>query len=161
MTVLLQNEYLTVAADPALHLVRTTRSELPYPSPDDFIRCHTEALQIYESLVRGSLGHLVDLRRVPMNNDPAFEAATGRTRAMVVQEFACAAIVVRTAVGALQVNRLLREEQNDHVAVFHDEDVAMTYLNEELATRLNRGSSTQLSRSHSSRPAAARLVRAR
>ncbi|WP_437618108.1 hypothetical protein [Sorangium sp. So ce1151] len=152
MAVLLQNEHLTVTYEQELSTVRSTRSELPYPSPDEFIRVHTEALQVYESLDRGRLGHLIDLRRPPMNNDPAFEAATMRTRSMLVQEFAAVAIVVRTAVGALQVNRLLREESNDNVLVFHDEDVAVGYLHEELGKRLSRPSPVPGAGSRSSRP---------
>lgn len=152
MAVLLQNEHLTVTYEQELSTVRSTRSELPYPSPDEFIRVHTEALQVYESLDRGRLGHLIDLRRPPMNNDPAFEAATMRTRSMLVQEFAAVAIVVRTAVGALQVNRLLREENNDNVLVFHDEDVAVGYLHEEIGKRLSRPSPVPGVGSRSSRP---------
>ncbi|WP_437497940.1 hypothetical protein [Sorangium sp. So ce1099] len=152
MAVLLQNEHLTVTYEQELSIVRSTRSEVPYPSPDEFIRVHTEALQVYESLDRGRLGHLIDLRRPPMNNDPAFEAATMRTRSMLVQEFAAVAIVVRTAVGALQVNRLLREENNDNVLVFHDEEVAVGYLHEELGKRLSRPSPLPGTISRSSRP---------
>ncbi|WP_437629749.1 hypothetical protein [Sorangium sp. So ce854] len=141
MSVLLQNDHLTVILQEDLAIVRSARSELPYPSPEDFIRVHTEALKVYESLDRPSLGHLVDIRQPPMNNDPAFEAATMRTRSMIVQEFACVAVLVRTAVGALQVNRLLREENNDNVLVFHDEEVALAHLRGELR-KLGRRSST-------------------
>ncbi|WP_433926328.1 hypothetical protein AB3662_25735 [Sorangium cellulosum] len=154
MSVLLQNEHLTVILQEDLALVRSTRSEVPYPSPDDFIRVHTEALKIYESLDRGNLGHLIDLRQPPMNNDPAFEAATMRTRSMLVQEFACVAILVRTAVGALQVNRLLREENNDNVFVFHDEEVAVGYLRGELRKLGRRSSTPPVVRPRSSNPAA-------
>ncbi|WP_437806179.1 hypothetical protein [Sorangium sp. So ce1078] len=160
MAVLLQNDHLTVTLDQERSVVRSTRSELPYASPDEFIRVHTEALQIYESLDRANLGHLIDLRRPAMNNDPAFEAATMRTRSMLVQEFAAVGIVVRTAVGALQVNRLLREESNDNVVVFHDEDVAMGYLVEELRKVARRSSAPPGGRPRSSRPST-RPVRAR
>ncbi|WP_437585436.1 hypothetical protein [Sorangium sp. So ce1000] len=152
MEVLLQNDHLTVTLDQEMSIVRSTRSELPYPSPDEFIRVHSEALQAYESLDRGSLGHLIDLRRAPMNNDPAFEAATMRTRSMLVSEFACVAIVVRTAVGALQVNRLLREENNDHVVVFQDDDVAVGYVLDELGKQVRRSSVPPRSRPRSSHP---------
>ncbi len=154
MSVLLQNEYLTVTLELERSVVRSTRSEVPYASPDEFIRVHTEALQIYESIERASLGHLVDIRRPAMNNDPAFEAATMRTRSMICQEFAAVAVVVRTAVGALQVNRLLREENNDNVVVFHDDDVAMGYLLQELGKRVRRSSAPPGGRSRSSRPSA-------
>ncbi|KYF76838.1 hypothetical protein BE20_06355 [Sorangium cellulosum] len=154
MTVLLQNDYLTVTLDQERSIVRSTRSEHPYASPDEFIRIHTEALQVYESLDRSSLGHLIDLRRPPMNNEPSFEAATMRTRSMLVQEFAAVVIVVRTAVGALQVNRLLREENNDSVVVLHDEDVALGYLVEELRKVVRRSSTPPGGRDRSSRPSA-------
>ncbi|AUX24006.1 hypothetical protein SOCEGT47_045370 [Sorangium cellulosum] len=154
MTVLLQNEYLTVTADPDRSLVRTTRSEIALPSPDEFIRVHTEALQIYESLVRGRLGHLVDLRQVPMNNDPAFEAATQRIRGMLVQDFAAVALVVRTAVGALQVKRLVRETHSDNVVIFHDEDAAMAFLAEVLGARASRISLLPGGPARSTRPPA-------
>lgn len=157
MSVLLQNDHLTVILQEDLAIVRSTRSELPYPSPEDFIRVHTEALTVYESLDRPSLGHLVDLRQPPMNNDPVFESATMRTRSMIVQEFACVAVLVRTAVGALQVNRLLREENNDNVLVFHDEEVALGYLRGELRKLGRRSSAPPVVRPHiphtSARPA--------
>ncbi|WP_437274525.1 hypothetical protein WME90_25075 [Sorangium sp. So ce375] len=152
MDVLLQNDHLTVTLDEEMSIVRSTRSELAYPSPDDFIRIHTQALQVYESLDRWSLGHLLDLRRAPMNNAPAFEAATMRTRSMLVSEFACVAIVVRTAVGALQVNRLLREENNEHVVVLQDEDAAVGYLLEELGKQVRRSSVPPRSRPRTSHP---------
>lgn len=152
MDVLLQNDHLTVTLDQEMSIVRSTRSELPYPSPDDFIRVHTDALKVYESLDRWCLGHLIDLRRAPMNNDPAFEAATMRTRSMLVSEFACVAIVVRTAVGALQVNRLLREENNDHVVVLQDDDAAVGVLLEELGKQVRRSSAPPHSRPRSSHP---------
>ncbi|WP_437729941.1 hypothetical protein [Sorangium sp. So ce1335] len=154
MSVLLQNDHLTVILHEDLAIVRSTRSEVPYPSPDDFIRVHTEALKAYESLDRASLGHLIDLRQPPMNNDPGFEAATMRTRSMLVQEFGCVAIVVRTAVGALQVNRLLREENNDNVLVFHEEEVALAYLRGELRKLGRRSSAPPVVRPRSSHPAA-------
>lgn len=160
MTVLLRNEYMTVTVEPERSLVRTTRSEIAFPSPEEFIRAHTEALQIYESLVRERLGHLVDIRRVPMNNDPAFEAATKRIRGVLVQEFAGVAIVVRTAVGALQVNRLVRETHSDRVAVFHDEEAALAYLAEALGTPGRRSGTLSVAPARTTRPPA-RSIRAR
>lgn len=160
MTVLLQNDYLMVTLDQERSIIRSIRSEIPYASPDEFIRVHTEAIESYDSLDRPSLGHLLDLRRPPMNNDPAFEAATMRTRSMLVQEFAAVAVVVRTAVGALQVNRLLREENNDDVVVLHDEDAALGYLVEELRKVVRRSSTPPGSRGRRFRPSA-RPVRVR
>jgi hypothetical protein len=69
-----------------------------------------------------------------------------RTRSMLVSEFACVAIVVRTAVGALQVNRLLREENNDHVVVLQDDDTAVGVLLEELGKQVRRSSAPPHSR---------------
>lgn len=76
-----------------------------------------------------ALGILVDVRFGPANNDPAFEVAMNAQMVALVRHFRRYAVVVKTAAGVLQVNRLVRtvhESAEDHV--FRDEDQAIAFL---------------------------------
>jgi hypothetical protein len=131
MAILLQNAYLTLSTDPDAPIIRAIRSERRFSSSaqDEFVQAHLEALRIVETLDRRKLGLLIDLRRAGMNNDPQFEGATKRVRDMITDEFAHVAFLVQTAVGVLQVNRLVREsEVGMDMNVFNDEAAAVSFL---------------------------------
>jgi hypothetical protein len=89
------------------------RSEEPYASAAEFLSIHAQVGRVLDHLGRDRHGLLVDMRRAPLNNDPDFERTAERGRAILVRGFARVAVMVRTAVGALQVKRHVREDGRD------------------------------------------------
>jgi hypothetical protein len=82
------------------------------------------------SVARGDSGILVDMRNAPLRNEERFEQAMGDALDRVVTGFRRKAILVRTAVGALQVSRATRTvwQEDARPEVFRDESEAMHYL---------------------------------
>ncbi len=76
---------------------------------------------------RGRFALLVDLRDGPMRNDPAFEQVFRDRQRQLFGGFRRVALLVRTAVGALQINRQARAMGRTAV-VFHDEQAAIDHL---------------------------------
>jgi hypothetical protein len=67
------------------------------------------------------------MRRAPLNNDPSFEQAAVRARAVLVRGFPRVAVLVQTAVGSLQVKRHIRQDGLT-IAVLSDDADAVAYL---------------------------------
>jgi hypothetical protein len=123
---LLVTRHHAIDTDQARMLVRITRLSAPFESIEEI---DLEAARLGSVLDRlhGEWRILIDLRAVPLRNDPAFESAVPRLRRRIFTGAARAALLVRTAVGALQVTRHIRE---DHATaeVFDDEARALAYL---------------------------------
>jgi hypothetical protein len=81
-------------------------------------------------LPRERLKMLIDLRSGPqMRNDPEFEAIMLPYRRAMPEKFAKSAVLVRTAVGKLQVNRYNRQDNNDNTPIVCDtEEEALAWL---------------------------------
>jgi hypothetical protein len=122
---LLETAYGIIDWDRQHNVVRFTRTETPYPSTA--VIDH-EAMEIERALERvRSVRLLADLRQAAPRNDPEFEAAMKGFRRKVFERAERAAVVVRTAVGALQVKRHMRED-GFRVEVFQSEEEALSYL---------------------------------
>ncbi|EYF02822.1 hypothetical protein [Chondromyces apiculatus] len=123
---LLATPYCEIQHDPERALVRVTRNERPYQSLDDL---DVEISQVGAALagVKGHWRLMVDLRAVAPRNDPAFEMAVARLRDCMFRHPERIALVVKTAVGALQVKRHVREDHVD-AEVFEEETLALGYL---------------------------------
>jgi hypothetical protein len=122
---LLVTPYGTISWDAKRSLLRFVRSELGYATIADIEHEGTEVERVLEKAGRGRL--LVDLRTVPPRNDPSFELAIARFRRKLFAGGRPAAILVRTAAGALQVMRHMREDGLD-VKVFTQEAEALAFL---------------------------------
>jgi NADH-quinone oxidoreductase subunit F len=70
---------------------------------------------------------LLDLREGPGRNDASFEAAMLPAIGNLLSRFARSAMLVKTAVGRLQLQRLGRETSMP-MSVFHDEQEALRFL---------------------------------
>lgn len=81
---------------------------------------------------RGDWGLLLDMRDAPMRNDVEFERAMGNEVATLLAGFRRRAVLVKTAVGALQLHRAARslwgEDPDSQPEVFRDEAEAMQHL---------------------------------
>ncbi len=116
-----------VLFDPAAHVLRFIRTDVPYDSVDQMLAMHERVGKLFDSLRRDRCLLLVDMRLAPMNNDPAFEVPAERARAILVRGFPRVAVLVKTARGALQVGRHLREDRL-HIGLFHSEEEALDHL---------------------------------
>ena len=80
----------------------------------------------------GDWGLLVDMRAAAMRNDEAYERAMGDELARLMSGFRRRALLVKTAVGALQVHRTSRAAWSDDIdsapEVLCDESEAMQHL---------------------------------
>jgi hypothetical protein len=129
MREMLSDPYCIVGADPGTWIVRFVRTGVPYPSLEDFELQHEKVARVFDRLGRRKHALLVDFRRAPMNNDPRFEEAAARARSVLIRDFARVAVLVQTAIGALQVKRHAREDGLECL-VFQDEPGAVEYLSQ-------------------------------
>jgi hypothetical protein len=127
MRELLTDPHASVLLDPETSVIRFVRTEVPYPSTRELLGVHERAAKLLDRLGRGRYTLLVDMRRGPLNNNPDFEKPAQRARAMLVRGFPRVAVLVQTAVGALQVTRHVRQD-NLPILVFHDEAAAVDHL---------------------------------
>jgi hypothetical protein len=124
MTELLSNELFRVTLDDGIARVTRTPSLAPAP---------TEMAAVYGTLMTtlrraGTRRVLIDLRGGPAGrNDPEFERASEDWRRALATEYERAAILVRTAVGKLHIQRLGREIGRAP-SIFMDEGEALAFL---------------------------------
>jgi hypothetical protein len=127
MPVLMDTPWITLHLDAQASLIRYTRSGERYPSASEMDRLHEEAARILDRLGRQRYVLLVDMRAAPLNNEPGFERYAARARDLLVRGVPRVAVLVRTAVGSLQVKRHIREGALD-ILVFQDEAEALRHL---------------------------------
>ena len=151
MPLLLENEWFSISVDPEKRIVTTVRTDGPY-TPDDAIirRIEAEVEQAFGLIDRSRYGHLLDIRAAALNNSDDFEKRMAHLRGLLLRGFARVAVLVRTAVGALQSNRLTRQDgarlpaSPPGIEVFTDEAAAIRFLigAEALSSRSRPPSST-------------------
>lgn len=111
MKTLLLNNFWVMEEDEAKKVVILKRTALVFSSTADVIRANDAVIaQIRPG--HNQYGIVVDMRQAPLRNDPAFENAMGRLRNELTSRYARLALLLETAVGVLQVNRIGREEGN-------------------------------------------------
>jgi len=121
-----EDRYFRVVADDVARVVRLVRSSAAFPTPQAAEKC-LEAVAFSLITIRRGWVLLVDSRGAPLRNDAAFEQILARVRGRIVGRFACAAILVASDVGKLQVARYAREDPKSP-PVFRDEEEALAYL---------------------------------
>lgn len=144
----LQTPYFTVHSDSAGFVVRLQRTNLDYadiPAMDRDMETINTAL---DRLGRERKNLCIDWREGPLRNDAPFEEALRRSMPRLVRGYRAVAIIVRSAVSALQIKRQLREASL-YSEVFQDEADAFDYL---------RGSSGVMSRRPTPIPGIERTV---
>jgi hypothetical protein len=127
MVTLLQTPLIRSEYDERRRLVRYTRTSQGFSSISELEETYKNLIQSTLRLELRHLALLIDLREAPPRNDPAFEEAIARYRGPMMQGFARVAVLVKSAVGRLQVRR---HAANDGIAnlVTQDEDEALRYL---------------------------------
>jgi hypothetical protein len=123
----LETPYFTIETDLGDNLVRVRRSAEPFPTLLAMERDFEEIAAVLDRMGRDRKRLLIDLRDGPRRNDPEFELAMVRLRPKLLRGFPYLAAIVRTAVGALQVKRHMRED-GVGAEVFNDEQDAIDWL---------------------------------
>jgi hypothetical protein len=122
---LLVTPYATISWEPGRSFARFVRNERPYAS---VTHIDSEGLEVEGALRKaGRIRLLVDLRAVTPRNDASFEVAIARFRHKLFGGSQRIVVLVRTAIGALQVKRHLRED-GFRIDVFTSEEEAIVCL---------------------------------
>jgi hypothetical protein len=131
---LYEDAHVSVTADDA-GLVRYVRSQEPYTSLDRLREVHEKLKDAMSALPGGKLALLVDVREAKARNDDPFEAEVMRALQAIMGRFTVYAVLVKSAVGRLQAQRLAKGRGNSGPSVFSDEAEAIAYLRESLTAR--------------------------
>ncbi|HYQ15504.1 MAG TPA: hypothetical protein VEQ58_07100 [Polyangiaceae bacterium] len=127
MPAVAENDFIEVSLDGSRRLVWLKRSARRPSSVAEITAAFSQANQAMTKLDRSRLRLLIDLRLSPGNNDPEFENAMALPRAALMSGFQAVAVLVQTAIGALQVSRIGRED-GMQPPVFTDEKQALAWL---------------------------------
>lgn len=125
--VLFSDPHVTLTFDEAHRLVRYTRSPEPYASLDALRDVHERIARALDPLPASGLRFLVDLVEGPARNDESFEAEIQRWLRVIVPRFPTRAVLVKSAVGRLQVSRMGRGSPGSF-AIFAAEAEALAHL---------------------------------
>lgn len=127
--VLLDDPHMTVVIDDARRIVRSVRTAVPYQSIGELETLIQRIAELTRSFDPAKYVMLIDSREAPLRNDPAFEQAQ-RGLASLTRRFKKTAVLMKTAVGMLQAERLKRQRPEGELGpqTFDDEDKAMRYL---------------------------------
>lgn len=128
MQLLHENPYVVVHVDDVQHLVRVRRTSVPYPSVESIEAHFDELIGLFGSRQLERYRCLVDVRDATGRNDDGFERVMGRYRPQLFGRFARAAMIVKTAIGEMQVGRMAREHGGPTIEVFRDEAEALRAL---------------------------------
>ena len=125
--VLLKNEYAEVTLDESTRIVHFRRSTTALASKEAVERFFVELEAASPKKDRAQMRLLIDVREAPSRNDPAFENAFIRFRPRIFGGFERRAVLVKSQVGKLQVNRLVRAAGLEE-RTFFDEAEARSWL---------------------------------
>lgn len=120
-----EDAWFRVEHNPSDAVFRVARSSAPFADVPAAERAYREVDAALSAVPRGAR-LLLDLRDAPPRNDEAFESMVERVRDRVFARFDRVAVLVRTAVGKLQVQRMNKGQS--HATIFDDEDRAFEYL---------------------------------
>jgi hypothetical protein len=124
---LVANVHFQVTFDESARLVRIVRTAVSYASTEEMETSMGEVAREL-AVVPPGCALILDSRESPMRNDPEFEAAFAKARAPILARFERVAVLVKSAVGKLQVRRYSREAGGEEkVQVFDDEAKALAH----------------------------------
>lgn len=106
---LVASPYYVMEEDPDRRVVMLHRTPVAFESLEQLEEENEHIIRQIRA-DHADYGVVVDMRQAPVRNDPAFESSMRRLRAEVTQRFARLAVLLESAVGVLQVNRLDRDE---------------------------------------------------
>jgi hypothetical protein len=123
-----RNKHWVVSREPARRIIRVARTDVPFGDSTNWPHAVAALADVIGIFDRATHAVLLDLRAAAMSTDPEFERRVVPLQRKALDGFARAAVLVRTAVGLLQVTRSRRQSGGDTHGVFQDEDAALAYL---------------------------------
>lgn len=127
MRTLYESKHARLEIDDARGIVRYTRSSEPFESLAEVEAMFRDLARANARVDRTNLVLLSDVRAAPGRNDEAFENAFFAHREALFAGFRRRAVLVRTVVGKLQMQRLNRTSAMETQA-FDDEAAALAFL---------------------------------
>jgi hypothetical protein len=124
---LVDSAYFVLTVDEPLGVARLERTAAAFPDGEALRIAALEVEQATAKLRRG-MGLFIDARDAPARNDAEFEQQFMRARRPILACFTRVAVLVRSAVGKLQVARYGREDGVQSQLVFEDDAEAMEFL---------------------------------
>jgi hypothetical protein len=126
--IVFEDRYVTLTIDDARGLVRYTRTREPFPTLDAMRTSNQAVAGASAWIGRPTHTLLIDVRDAPPRNDDAFEQEVGRSLEAFVPGYKAYAMLVKTAVGRLQVSRMTRAPGAKGAPVFTSEAEALAHL---------------------------------
>lgn len=127
MKELFSNAHVRVEYDGETRIVWMIRSALPLSGAAELVATHDAIPRVLDTLGREGKALLVDTRLAPPRNDPEFEDALRSLRFRITRGFLRVAVLTRTVVGQLQVQRQGRQA-GEETPVFASEGECVSYL---------------------------------
>lgn len=127
MDELFRNSHLIVIREEGGRVIRARRTPTPFASATDMYAVQAQFLKIVPVRDRFAVGVLVDVRDAPMLANDGLEIEAAKVIDAMASDFERSALLVRTAVGALQVRRIARTNPF-RLELFEDEAAAIAYL---------------------------------
>lgn len=134
MRELLRNPHLHLSHDPETGIVWMVRSGLAFDSIVELRSAHQPIVAALDALGREGKCLLVDTRLAPPRDDPEFEDTLRPIRGRIMRDFVRVAVLTRTVIGQLQVQRQARES-SEQMGVFNLESEAIDYLRRGIDSR--------------------------
>jgi hypothetical protein len=126
-----EDAHVSITVDDA-GLVRYVRTQQPYTSLEALRAVHDKVRAALDTLPSGKLALLVDVREAKARNDDPFETEIMRALQAITGRFTAYAVLVKSAVGRLQAQRLAKPRRTSGPSVFGDEEEALSYLRKSL-----------------------------
>jgi len=123
---LFRSEELVVTEEEGRRIVRVRRTLLPLEL-SVLVELEGELIRVLPMAMRKRYGMLLDARDAPLIPNDGYERSLGALVPKLFDGFAKRAVLVRTAVGKLQAQRVSRA-RSQPVTVFEDEAEAIAYL---------------------------------
>ena len=112
---LISNPHWIVEEDEDDRIVTLRRTPTPFSAVAEIVETNEAVISLFRPEHR-DFGAVVDMRQAPTRNDPDFEAAMRRLRAVITEQFVRVAVLVDSQVGVLQVDRLGRFDERETLA---------------------------------------------
>jgi hypothetical protein len=125
---LFSDEYAEITADDASRILAYRRKAKAIESKEALDRFFRGLGSSEGFGDRGRWRLLVDVRQAPSRNDDEFESIFRKHRDKMFGGFERRAVLVKSASGALQIQRLAREAHDGNERVFDDETEARAWL---------------------------------
>lgn len=125
---LYRDVYVTVHLTEDGQLIRITRSAQVYPDAASLLQSFEGVLAALDRAGRKGRAMLFDTRAPQGRNDPEFERAMASLRPHIDRHFARIGVLVRSAMGALQIRRLAGEDGIERVIGTDEREVIDSLL---------------------------------